>query len=84
MTASGCPNESTLVAFLEGRLAGAALAAVDVHLETCAACRDLVAAAAPAVLAEGSRLAAAGATRETAPPTPASARAAERLWQRDE
>ena len=63
MTVGPCPDETTLVAFLEGRLGGAAVAAVDAHLGTCAACRDLVAAAAPAVLAQGSRLAQVGATQ---------------------
>jgi len=58
-----CPDETTLVGFLEGRLDSAAVATVDAHLATCTACRDLVAAAAPAVLAQGSELAAIGATR---------------------
>jgi len=67
-----CPDETTLVAFLEGRLAAEAVAQVDAHLATCAACRDLVAAAAPAVLADGSRLVAAGASLATAAPGPAA------------
>ena len=60
-----CPDETTLVAFLEGRLDTAAVAAVDAHLATCGACRDLVAASAQAVLAPVSRLAEIGATRGT-------------------
>ena len=71
MTARPCPDETTLVAFLEGRLGGAVVAAVDAHLGTCAACRDLVAAAAPAVLAQGSRLAQVGATQASMAPAPA-------------
>src|SRR5262245_33609508 len=66
-----CPDETTLVFFLEGRLDGAAVAEVDAHLATCAACRELVAASAAAVLAPASRvaqLAAAGATVVPAPP----------------
>jgi serine/threonine protein kinase len=69
-----CPDETTLVFFLEGRLDSAAVAAVDAHLETCAACRELVAASAAAVLARASqvaRLASGGGTAVPAP-TPAS------------
>ena len=65
-----CPDETTLVAFLEGRLSTAAVAAVDAHLVTCDACRDLVAASAQAVLAPASRLAEIGATRGTVAPVP--------------
>jgi len=75
MTDTACPDETTLVAFLEGRLPAAAVAQVDGHLATCAACRDLVAAAAPAVLADGSRLVAAGATHVPAAPGPSSSAA---------
>jgi tetratricopeptide (TPR) repeat protein len=56
-TSLSCPDESTLLAFLDGRLSQSALASVDAHLVACAACRDLVAAVAPVVLAEGSRIA---------------------------
>ena len=70
MTARPCPDETTLVAFLEGRLGGAAVATVDAHLGTCAACRDLIAAAAPAVLAQGSRLANVAVTQASLAPAP--------------
>ena len=70
-----CPDETALVFFLEGRLGGAAVAEVDAHLATCAACRELVAASAAAVLAPASQVAqlvAGGATAVPAP-TPAPA-----------
>jgi tetratricopeptide (TPR) repeat protein len=51
-----CPDESTLQAFIEGRLSEAVLASVDAHLGACIDCRDVVAAVAPVVLAEGGRL----------------------------
>ena len=59
---SPCPDEATIAAFLEGRLAAGPIAEVDAHLVGCVACRELVAAVAPAVLADGSRLVAAGRT----------------------
>jgi serine/threonine protein kinase len=39
-----CPDEETLLAFLHGALGRTQLAALDLHLDTCPACRDLVAA----------------------------------------
>jgi tetratricopeptide (TPR) repeat protein/predicted Ser/Thr protein kinase len=45
-----CPDEETLLAFLDGRLAGAALSRMDAHLGSCASCRQLVADVAPIVL----------------------------------
>ena len=44
---------------------------MDAHLATCAACRDLVAAAAPAVLAQASRLVQVGAAHVPVVPEPA-------------
>jgi tetratricopeptide (TPR) repeat protein len=68
-----CPDETALVGFLEGRLDRAAVAEVDAHLASCAACREVLAAVAPAVLAQGSQLDEMGATRApvapAAPPT---------------
>jgi len=42
--ARDCPDEETLLAFLHGALGRAPLAALDQHLDSCAACRDVVAA----------------------------------------
>ena len=68
--AGPCPDETALVGFLEGRLGRAAIAEVDAHLATCAVCREVIAAVAPAVLARGSQLDEMGATR--APVAPAA------------
>src|SRR5690349_7562183 len=40
-----CPNDEALENFVEGRLAGADLAAVEAHLSVCDACRRVVAGA---------------------------------------
>ena len=45
-----CPNDEELEHFVEGRLAGAELAAVEEHLATCDACRRVVAGALAAAL----------------------------------
>jgi len=68
-----CPDETTLVFFLEGRLDDAAVAKVDAHLATCAACRELVAASAAAVLARASQVAQLAAGGGIAVPAPAPA-----------
>jgi serine/threonine protein kinase len=67
---SSCPAEETLLAFLRGKLGRGELASLDQHLDTCRACRDLLAAlvdvarhpeapsgAAPPALAIGSTVA---------------------------
>jgi eukaryotic-like serine/threonine-protein kinase len=40
---SPCPSEDELLAFLDGRLDAAGVAAVDAHLDGCAACEQLIA-----------------------------------------
>jgi eukaryotic-like serine/threonine-protein kinase len=64
-----CPDETALVGFLEGRLDRTAIAEVDAHLATCAACREVLAAVAPAVLAQGSQLVEMGVTGAPVAPT---------------
>ena len=68
-----CPDETTLVFFLEGRLGDAAVAEMDAHLATCAACRELVAASAAAVLAPASQVAQLAAAGAAAVPASAPA-----------
>jgi tetratricopeptide (TPR) repeat protein len=52
----GCPDEATILAFFEGRLAPARIAEIEGHLGTCTPCVELVVAAG-AVLGRDSQLA---------------------------
>jgi tetratricopeptide (TPR) repeat protein len=61
-----CIAENTIIAFLGGRLSPAALAEVEAHLATCAACMDVVATAAPGTSA-GRSVADAAAARPGSP-----------------
>jgi tetratricopeptide (TPR) repeat protein len=45
-----CPDENTLLAFIDGRLTPPALSHLASHLESCPSCSDVVAGAAPALL----------------------------------
>jgi tetratricopeptide (TPR) repeat protein len=50
---ASCPDEETLLAFVEGRHGPAVRAATAAHLDRCAACQELVTAMAPALLSAG-------------------------------
>jgi eukaryotic-like serine/threonine-protein kinase len=50
MPTQACPDEQTLLAFVEGHQAPAIRGATAAHLDTCATCRDVVALVAPAIL----------------------------------
>jgi len=51
-----CPDEATILAFIEGRLASARIPEIEGHVAACVACGELVVAVG-AALADGSRLA---------------------------
>jgi tetratricopeptide (TPR) repeat protein len=65
-----CPDEERLLSFIEGRLPAAAVAAVDMHLVGCAACREVVAAVASMVLGDGAGPARTAAGRPPTVPAP--------------
>jgi tRNA A-37 threonylcarbamoyl transferase component Bud32/tetratricopeptide (TPR) repeat protein len=62
-----CLDENVVLKFLEGRLPSARVQDIEAHLQTCEACRDLVALSAPAVM---SVMAQPGDAPAPAPPPP--------------
>lgn len=50
---SACPNESSMLAFVEGRLAPGERSQIDLHLASCSECRQLVSALAQGGLVLG-------------------------------